>query len=314
MNMKIKLCIAVIGLMAISCEREIGLSPGLEEFDVTTEKHVYKIDEDVIFNITGDPDMISFYSGELYSEYAYRDERVIDLQKTLLSFSSANPVLSGAQVSDFRVLVSTDFNDVYTYENLVNAHWTDITSKFSYGVSTTYVPSGNYEISELYEAGRPLYVAFRYINKSQEEYGVVRRFLIQSFQMIGQSIYGDHLIGDPVSSDFRLIEKSEDARTASSLTTTTITLNGYPRTTPSADPDPATDTWAVTKAFDLDMLDNGPDRPVALKGNQDPKLRSHVHSFSQPGEYTVTFIGINANIGGSKEIVKQIKITVVEPD
>src|SRR5690606_91797 len=111
-----------------------------------------------------------------------------------------------------------------------------------------------------------------------------RRMRVLSFQMLGQSIFGDHILGDPVSADFRLIEKNEDMKTASSLTTTYINFEGYSRG--EDDPDPATDTWAVTKVFDLGQLDNGPDRPVAIKGNQDPELKNHIHVFQKPGEYT----------------------------
>lgn len=313
MNAKLILYGSLLCFLIISCDKKIELSPGLDSFDVTTEKDVYKVDEDVVFNFSGDPDMIAFYSGELYSEYAYKDERVVNLDKTVLNFTSMRPELQNAQVPDFQVLVSTDFNDTYTYENITNASWTDITSEFALG-GTAYLPSGDYEISKLYEKGKPLYVAFRYKNKAQEIAGVVRRLLIQSFQMVGQSNWGSHLIGDPVSSDFRIIEKNADFKTATSLTNTTITLAGYSREKGSSDPDPETDTWTVTKAFDLDILDNGPDRPVALKGNQDPKMKSHIYNFKEPGEYLVTFIGINANINENKQVVRQLKIKVENPD
>ncbi len=303
----------IVIVVFASCDRAIELSPGLEDFDVRTEKTEYEVNEEVIFHFDGNPDMISFYSGELYNDYAYKEARLIELEKTLMSFSSARPVLTNSQESDFKVLVSTNFNNIYNYENVTAANWTDITSEFTYGTTVTYVPSGDYEVSELYEEGKPLYVAFRYNSKPQETYGPVRRFLIQGFQMLGQSMYGNHILGDPMSSDFRLIEKSEEAKTTSALTTTYISFNGYTRTLPT-DPDPETDTWAITKVFDLDKLDKGPDRAVALKGNQDPEIRSHIHAFQEAGEYTVTFVATNANIDGSKQVVKQIKITVVDPD
>lgn len=314
MNTKLNLYVSLLCLLFISCDKNIELSPGLDSFDVTTVKTVYEVDEDVVFNFTGDPDMISFYSGELYSEYAYKDERIVNLDNTLLSFNSMKPLLAGAQASDFKVLVSTNFNDTYSYENVIGATWTDITSNFTLGGDKVYTASGDYQVSDLYEKGKPLYVAFRYKNKPQEQHGVVGRFLIQSFQMLGHSVFGSHVIGDPASADFRIIDKSEDVKTATTLTTTTITFAGYSRTMGSSDPDPETDTWAVTKAFDLDLLDNGPDRPVALKGNQDPKLKSHVYNFKEPGEYLVTFVGTNANIDGTKQVFRQLKITVEQPD
>ncbi|NGF57998.1 DUF5017 domain-containing protein [Parapedobacter sp. SGR-10] len=304
-----KILIAIVSIGLVSCERDIEVSGGLEEFDVTVDKTVFQKNEEVMFHFKGNPDMISFYSGEIYNDYNFRESRVIDLQKTIVNFRNAYPTLAGSQVSDFKVLVSTDFNNSYSYDNLISATWHDITSEFTYGTSGTYVASGDYEISELYEQGKPLYFAFRYSSLPQGEHGPVRRRAIQSVQFLGESIYGTHVLADIVTSDFRIVEKSEDAKTASTISATTINLDGYARSLPT-DPDPATDTWVVTKALDLDRIDSGPDRAVAIKGNKDPLLKNHIHVFTEPGEYIVTFLGINANIGGYKEVVKQIKITI----
>lgn len=310
MNMKTlsKILFAIVSVVLMSCEREIEVAGGLEEFDVTVDKTVFKTNEEVMFHFKGNPDMISFYSGEMYNDYAHRESRITTLEKVIVNFRNAYPTMTGDfHNPDFKVLVSTDFNNSYSYENLVNATWHDITSEFTYGTSGTYVESGDYNISQLYEEGKPLYFAFRYSCLPQIENGAPRRRAIQSVQFLGDGVFP---IEDMVSTDFRFVEQSEDAVTASTITATTITFNGYGRSVPT-DPDPATDTWAVSKALDLPTtIDNGPDRAVAIKGNKEPALQNHIHTFTEPGEYTVTFLGINANIGGYKEVVKQIKITI----
>ena len=307
--------IALIYTSIVSCNREIEISPGLEEFQVSTDKTVYKVNEEVMFNLKGNPDIISFYSGELYSQYDYRESREIILDKATVSFSSTYPDATSTSVlqnPEFKVLVSTDFNNIYNYENINVANWTDITSKFNISTSgTAAVAAGAYQISDLAIEGKPLYIAFKYASKKQEEFGKVRRRTITLFNMTGISVFGDHILGDPSSSNFRLVEKSDDAKTLSTLSATTITFNGHSRSLPT-DPDPETDTWVVSKAFDLGQLDNGPDRPVAIKGNQDPALTNHIYAFAKAGEYTVTFVGINANVSGRKEVVRQLKITVEE--
>ncbi len=307
--------IALIYTSVISCSREIEVSPGLEEFEVSTDKTVYKVNEEVKFNLKGNPDIISFYSGELYSQYDFRESREIILDKATVSFSSTYPDATSTSVlqnPEFKVLASTDFNNIYNYENVSAANWTDITSRFDIRTSVaTAVVAGSYQISDLAEAGKPLYIAFKYASKKQEEFGKVRRRTITLFNMTGISVFGDHILGDPSSSNFRLVEKGDDEKTLSTLSATTITFNGYSRSLPT-DPDPETDTWVVSKAFDLGKLDSGPDRPVAIKGNQDPALATHYHAFAKAGEYTVTFVGINANVSGRKEVVRQLKITVEE--
>lgn len=308
---------ALIYISFTSCKKEIKISSGIEEFEVGVDKEVYQANEEVMFNLKGNPDMISFYSGEIYKQYDYRGEREIMLDKATVSFTSSYPDATSTSVlqnPEFKVLVSTDFNNIYNYENLKAANWTeiwtDITSRFTISTTSTAAgAAGNYQISDLAVPGKPLYVAFKYASKNQEAFGKVRRRTITAFTLTGTSVFGNHVLGNMVSTDFRLIEKNDNARTSSALTSTTITFNGFPRSF-TDDPDPETDTWFVSKAFDLGKLDNGPDRPEAIKGNQDPRLTSHIHAFSKPGEYTVTFIGINANVSGKKEVVRQLKIKV----
>lgn len=304
---KILIVMSSVGLF--SCQNKIELSPGLEEFNVSLEKTVFKTNEEVMFHFTGNPDMISFYSGDMYNDYAYKGGRVTDLHKTLVSFNNSYPPLANSQTSVFKVLVSTDFNNTYTYDNLTKATWQDITDQFNYSSSATAVGSGSYEVSQLYEPAKPLYFAFRYTSLPQEEHGAVRSRMMQAVQFLAESEKTTHILGDMSTSDFRIIEKSDEAKTSSTLSATTITLNRFVRTA-ATDPDPETDTWVVSKAFDFDKIDSGPDRAIAIKANKDPMLRSYIHVFKEPGEYMVTFIGVNANIDGYKEVLKQVKVTV----
>ena len=36
------------------------------------------------------------------------------------------------------------------------------------------------------------------------------------------------------------------------------------------------------------------------------------YTFETPGEYTVTFVGINASVYGRKEVVREVRIKVVD--
>src|SRR5690606_11766757 len=210
--------------------------------------------------------------------YKYRESRITELQKILVSFRNAFPSMANSQIPELKVLVSTDFNNTYSYENLMNATWHDITPGFTYATSGSYIESGDYDISPWYEEGKPLYFAFRYTSQPQVEHGPVRDFAIQSVQFMGDDIY---TLEDMESTNFRLVEKSESEVTSSVITATTIRFEGYVRTLPT-DPDPATDTWAVSKALDLPTtIDSGPDRAVAIKGNKDPILRNHIHVFTE---------------------------------
>jgi len=55
---------------------------------------------------------------------------------------------------------------------------------------------------------------------------------------------------------------------------------------------------------------NLPDRPTILKGYGDPTIPSYSYTYKTAGTYTATFVVSNATIDQTKEVVKQIEITV----
>lgn len=64
MNNKIYIWIGCLWLLA-SCDKEIGLeAPAVS---VTTESNSVRQGENVVFLFDGNADLISFYSGELYT-------------------------------------------------------------------------------------------------------------------------------------------------------------------------------------------------------------------------------------------------------
>src|SRR5690606_38070835 len=120
------------------------------------------------------------------SQYDFRESREIILDKATVSFSSAYPDADSItyQNPEFKVLASTDFNNIYNYENVNAANWTDITSKFTISnTSKTALAAGSYQISDLTEEGKPLYIAFKYASKKQEEFGKIKRRTITLFNM-----------------------------------------------------------------------------------------------------------------------------------
>src|SRR5687767_11149132 len=101
-------------LLLTSCTKEIDLkvNRGTPDFEVALDAaNTYKAGEDVVFNFTGKAEMISFYSGELYREYDFRNGRTINISNPTLSFTSA--VTGGTQTNQLSILASTDFNGIY---------------------------------------------------------------------------------------------------------------------------------------------------------------------------------------------------------
>lgn len=313
--MKFRLTILLSGFILLcACKKvtDVAVNGGVPSFDVSVASNTYKVGDDVVFNLSGKADVISFFSGELYREYAYKDGRIIDLTNPSIAFTSA--VTGGLQNNQLSILVSTNFNGVYNdtlkpaLTDIKAATWTDITSRFTLGNSATFLASGTKSISDLIVADKPLYVAFKYITQPQTINGAARTWMIQNFALTGTSTFGTLTLGDMTNSGFRIIDGNPvNGPTKSSISATRFTLlgNSYTATT-----DPATECWAISRAFNAGKIDAGPDFPIGIKGVANPTLTSYTYKYTKPGTYKVYFIASNANAYESKSIEKSINITI----
>ncbi|GEP94593.1 DUF5017 domain-containing protein [Chitinophaga cymbidii] len=302
------LIICLITQLLTACSKELEINGGVPDLAVSLADKTYKAGEPVEFQFTGSAGLISFYSGETFHEYAFREGRTVEAGKLLLSFNSN--VQYGNQANQFSVQVSSDFNGNYSsFEHIRAATWTDVTSRFTIGTNATYVASGVKDITDLAVDGKPLYVAFRYIYRPSAQYGTRRTWRVQNFRLISSTTsLGDQTIGDMGSSGFTLVDENPDTEPAvSTITATTLTLAGT-AITPSL---LTSENWIVTKAFPTGAIDMGPDRPIPVKGIADAPISTFNYVYEKPGTYEVHFVAANANIDGSKQTLQTLNITIV---
>jgi len=233
--MKLRYYLILCALLAmVSCEKKLIVKDA-PDFTVTTEAATYKAGEPVKFDIQGSADIISFYSGETYHDYMFRNGRTVDVagQGLALSFKSGvapgNP--PGTQTNQFSILVSTDFNGNYSdLASVKAATWTDITDSFTLGTTATLVPSDTVNLSKFVVSGKPVYFALRYINRPQIANGFAQQWLIENFTLnsINAQINGKPVvISDQVHTGFRIVDQyPQDAPARSQVTTTRVTLYG----------------------------------------------------------------------------------------
>lgn len=218
-------------LLTASCNDRLEI--GTPNFDVTTAKTTYKTGEQVTFDIKGgETHMISFYSGEVLKDYALKDGRIIDVSKSGITGSFTSSVQLGTQTNQVAILASTNFNGDYSSIAKVKAAtWTDITSRFALGTTATLLASGNKDLSDLVVAGKPLYIAFRYLTKPQATDGIARQWFFQSFA-INSNLKLDNTINIPIvdqaTAGFRIVDDNiaNAAKALSSVTATRVTLQG----------------------------------------------------------------------------------------
>src|SRR5690606_8241489 len=114
-------------LLASSCDDPLDVTLP-QDFEVTTEKTTYRVGEEIEFKFDGNPNIITFYSGEVGNDYQFREGRVTPPGEVTLSFE--NRVIYGVQPDQFSILVSTDFSGQRNIDAIKAANWTNITDRF----------------------------------------------------------------------------------------------------------------------------------------------------------------------------------------
>ncbi|GAB1463004.1 DUF5017 domain-containing protein [Pedobacter sp.] len=293
-------------LLGSSCKKELQVS-SLDNFEVSLSKNKYNVGEPVELNFGGEADYIYFYSGEVGYNYDSRGGRTISIDKVKLSFNSAKAI--GAQANQLSVLVSNDFNGDYSSLNVIkNATWTDVSSRFTLATNATATPSGVADLSDFKVAGKPIYIAYKYLTKPQNINGLGTTWTITGFSLLAETSIGNQNIADMFNSGFRIIDPYKDTTPAqSSITTTRFTFlsNLYDATI-----DPETEHWGVSKAIDTETLNLGKDKATAIKSMATSGIKQYKYTYAKAGNYTIYVVAKNQNIYEQKEVVKKLEITI----
>lgn len=286
------------------------------QFEVTTEKYTVAPGEDVTFRFTGDPDQITFYSGEKLNDFAYRDGRVVSVSNLFASFQTN--VRYGSQPDLLSAWLSTDYNGGGTIEDVRNATWSDeLTRQFVFAPhsqnsnsTADAVSSGELDLNSAVEEGKPLYLAFRYKKKPDSEGGTQRNWFIRAFSVKAETILGSNEIVGTKSLGLVFDENA----TTDELKTSYLEPD-IPRWTvraPSALGNLNVEVWLITPPIDMSDINVGPDRGIPIKGFRDLKMEEYTYRYKEPGTYIAAFAATNSNIYGEDQVVRKITIEVKE--
>ena len=124
-----KFLIGMVMLFLMACVKEDVDRP---TFDVPDKDVAVNVGDSLHFNFTGDANIITFYSGEPGSVYEYKDRTQKELEGTV-ELSFATRVMNSYDLPrEVDVMVSTDFNGNYTFDDVSAANWTNISDRFSF--------------------------------------------------------------------------------------------------------------------------------------------------------------------------------------
>lgn len=280
-------------LIMAACSKEKVVTP---DFEVITVAQTYRVGDTVTFSFSGNPDNITFYSGEPGHNFDYRTRTVADndLQiefKTLVQYALI--------YDNLKVLVSTDFNGIYDAENLQAATWTDISDLATFSEGADNISSGNISLKPYAKDNSLLYVAFHYTDyqKTQGQ----NRWVIRTFNADKVSPEGAvSPMATMSTAGWKAIDLKNSARV---WTITTAQLLMYGGTADDAD----NDDWVVSKGFDFRTVE--PDRGVALK-NVSNRLYKQTYVYTEPGTYKAVFEISSVRYNGEKRAYKELTLQI----
>lgn len=292
----------------ISCEKKEAIPLNLE---VHTAKNSYKVGEQVLFHISGNPDQLTFFSGEEGHKYIYRERTKAIPQAVTLEFASNRRYGTDAQQpNSLRLLVSQQFAGVYQPDAIKESDWTDITAAFTLsGIQAndaTYVSSGQVDLSKLstlgfnLDANAFIYFAFKYRGTTGS---TQPRWWINQFSLNTETTAGVILpIANLQTAAWTSIGL-ENSPVPWLLSSAGLRFQGGGATIGS------NQVWAISKPLDLTSVT--PDKGVALK-NMSTRIDTYAYTFTAPGTYEITFVGSNSNVYGAHPAIKTVTLEVTE--
>lgn len=286
------LLVAVI--IGTSCERE---KVGVPSLEVSATSLTYKAGDTVTFNFKGNPDNITFYSGEPGHQYEHRDRTTAN-NELQIDFSTF--VQFGIIDQNLKLLVSNDFSGVADTMSVRAATWKDISDRAVFSTGEDNAPSGAISLKEFADTLNHslIYIAFRYTdyNKPQgQNRWVVRSFTANNISEDGVvTEQANMATGGWMAVDFR------NPAYVWSVTAAQLLM-------PSSKNSDDNEDWVITKGFDPTTVK--PDEGIALK-NISTVLPSYKYVYTKPGTYKAVFDVSAVRYNGEGRATKEIALTI----
>lgn len=306
--MKRLIIVPLLALFFVGCNKKEAVHL---DFNVASPSNTYSVNDTVKFNITGNPDQLTFYSGEVGHKYIYRERLFAESDHITLTFASNKRYGTLAtQPNSMRLLASQKFSGDYSEPALDETEWVDISDAFAFSPivgNDNYTSSGEVNLLSLENMGlsidksKSIYFAFVYqgITGTTQPRWWFNQFDINIIATDGQVLPG----ADIGSAGWRSVKLSDSP--------VDWVIDGTPATRIRYQGGGAAvgsnDAWIITSAINLTAVQ--PDAGEALK-NMSTRMDEYSHVYTTPGTYTVTFVASNQNVYGGDKVVKELEITI----
>ncbi|WP_345951350.1 DUF5017 domain-containing protein [Mucilaginibacter sp. PAMB04274] len=295
-------------LLALSACNKVKVTPP-SDFDVKASKINMTTKDTVYFSFSGNPDYITFYSGEPNHRYENRERLSAAPDSVILNFSTSTTAPSAttqpASLNNLAVLVSKDFNGGSDIASLQKATWTDISSRAKLATTTTAVASGNVHLEDQLNGSSPIYVAFRYLADMSTVNAVSRKWTVGPTPALTiRSFFKDTvntMASNVNSAGLNNIISVANIDNSWNFANNSLTFNA-PAIGSAKDED-----WAISRPLVLNTIPS--DYGQILK-NATVKPTDFRYIFKKPGTYKVTFVAKNQDSENSAEVIKEFTFTI----
>ncbi len=344
--MKLLNIIMLAGVLTLAaCEKTIESKPVVfEVFSTKTNGQstaTFKTTDTIVYQLSGNADIITFYSGAIGQRYAFRNRTTAN-GTPQLQFSSLRA--NGTQANSIQLLISSDFKGVVaksqtitgvitrdtaaTNANLAAAGWTDISARATWSAGgTTATASGIINLSDYAKQEKPVFIAFKYnaAAGSIQNKWTITNFSLNNlledntiytqanFAASNQSItnYG---VNTPGLGWLSILDEKVNANKYAWVYTTGVGTAGSLVITGASTVATATasaEAWAIVGPIDLRKVT--PDAGVGIK-DITAKVTNYTAATVYPvGNYKPTFVATNNTVDGTSAVVKEIPLTIIAP-
>lgn len=289
------------------------------DFNVAlSSENVYKVGEKIRFNIAGNPDYITFYSGEQGYNYDNIQRSVANDSALKVYLSFVAKVESRPANNSLKVLLSDSFQGIkgenFDEDSLaiVNGNWLDKTSECNLPTAQNGSTTVNLDITDF--INKNTCVAFKYEAQSSALSGQPQ-WTISGLKLILVYSNGNETVGLKAVvmgfSSFDMLNRNDNPYLSS-------TLQGRwnvssPQVSFVMNYTQAGGTKNLDYAISSPLIINStvPDIGIGI-GDLRERVTYYEYEYQKAGTYNVAFVGKNANVNGEKSLVRKINLTITE--
>ena len=320
-NLYMWACAALITLGA--CDE---LEPEKVDFSVIASQIEVAAGEPVTFMFDGNPNFITFFSGEDGHKYVNRNRTILDVSEIASSYFSFTAYLQyGKQIAPLRVYLSNNFpgltlKDTIGDRELIETHqWVDITEQCKL-IDGKQTATGNISLDEYRDN---MTLAFQFLGTTEST--PQRTVTLSKLKVINRLKSGaivelanasgltfscfDINPSNPEKNCYKKVTSGVSVKGSWNLLELSNNImrfqGGKLGLTPWAD----NNDWLISTPMKLNSC--SPDRGESIK-DINRRVSQYNHTFSTPGTYTVTFLAGNSNVNGDEMVVKELTIKVTE--